>query len=73
MEPGQRDLPPAKRPAGVVQTLRAVLWSFFGVRRKSAYEKDAAELNPVVVILTGVASVVLFVIVLIVVVNLVVR
>jgi len=58
---------------GVVQTVRAVLWSFFGVRRKSAYEKDAAELNPVAVVLTGVAGVVLFIIVLIVIVNLVVR
>ena len=63
---------PAKPRAGFGQTAHAVLWSFFGVRRKSDYEKDAAELNPVYVILVGVAAAALFVIVLIVIVNLVV-
>ena len=58
---------------GFAQTARAVLWSFFGVRRKSDYEKDAAQLNPVYVIVIGVAAAALFVIVLIVIVNLVVR
>ncbi len=64
---------PAKRRAGFAQTARAVLWSFFGVRRKSDYEKDAAELNPVYVIIIGLLAAALFVIVLIVIVNLVVR
>ena len=36
--------------------MRAVLWSFFGVRRKSDYEKDAARLNPVHVIIAGIAA-----------------
>ena len=58
---------------GFAQTARAVLWSFFGIRRKSDYEKDASQLNPVYVIITGVAAAALFVIVLIVIVNLVVR
>lgn len=64
---------PAGRRAGFAQTARAVLWSFFGVRRKSDYAKDAAELNPVYVIIMGVAAAALFVIALIVIVNLVVR
>ena len=64
---------PAKPFAGFVQTARAVLWSFFGVRRKSDYENDAAQLNPVYVIVMGVAAAALFIIVLIVIVNLVVR
>lgn len=64
---------PAKPRAGFAQTARAVLWSFFGVRRKSDYERDAAGLNPVVVIIMGVLAAALFVIVLIVIVNLVVR
>lgn len=59
--------------AGFAQTVRAVLWSFFGVRRKSDYEKDAAQLNPVYVIIIGIAAAALFVIVLIVIVNWVVR
>ena len=45
--------PPTQRRAGFGQTARAVLWSFFGVRRKSDYEKDAAQLNPVYVIIAG--------------------
>ena len=70
-EPG-KEIPPRSR-VGFAQTARAVLWSFFGVRRKSDYEKDANQLNPVFVIITGVAAAALFVIVLIVIVNLVVR
>ena len=64
---------PARPRAGFAQTARAVLWSFFGVRRKSDYENDAAQLNPVYVIVMGVAAAALFIIVLIVAVNLVVR
>lgn len=63
----------ARPRARFLSTMRAVLWSFFGVRRKSDYEKDAAELNPVHVIVTGVLAAALFVIVLLVIVNLVVR
>ncbi len=63
----------ARPRAGFAQTVRAVLWSFLGVRRKSDYEKDASRLNPIYVIITGVAAAALFVIVLIVIVNLVVR
>jgi preprotein translocase subunit Sec61beta len=64
---------PARPRVGLAQTARAVLWSFFGVRRKSDYEKDANQLSPIYVIITGVAAAALFVIVLIVIVNLVVR
>ena len=64
---------PARPRVGFAQTARAVLWSFFGVRRRSDYEKDASQLNPVYVIITGVAAAALFVIVLIVIVSLVVR
>jgi hypothetical protein len=70
-EPGKEI--PSRSRVGFAQTARAVLWSFFGVRRKSDYEKDANQLNPVFVIITGVAAAALFVIVLIVIVNLVVR
>ena len=52
---------PGKRSASFFTTLRAVLWSFFGVRRRSEYEKDAARLNPVHVIIVGVLAAALFV------------
>jgi hypothetical protein len=59
------------RQATLGETARAVLWSFFGVRRRADYERDAARLNPVYVILMGIIAAALFVIVLIVIVNIV--
>jgi hypothetical protein len=51
----------AARPGSFLQTLRAVAWSFFGVRRAADYEKDVQRLNPVHVIVAGVAAAALFV------------
>lgn len=42
-------------------TVKAVLWSFFGVRKNSAYEEDTATLNPLHVVIAGVIAAVLFV------------
>lgn len=39
--------------AGLLETARAVLWSFFGVRGRNAHESDLARLNPIYVILMG--------------------
>lgn len=55
-----------------VATIKAVLWAFFGVRKKGDYEKDAAQLNPVHVILAGVLGALVFVILLVVLVNVIV-
>jgi preprotein translocase subunit Sec61beta len=60
------------REAGFLQTVRAVLWSFFGVRKRSGYEQDAAQLNPVYVVIAGVIAAVAFVVALLVVVRMVV-
>ena len=46
-------------------TMKAVLWSFFGVRKKSDYESDAQNLNPVHVIIAGLIAAVIFVVTLI--------
>ena len=62
-----------RRKATFVQTMKAVLWSFFGVRKQSDYERDAAELNPVHVIVAGVLAAAIFVVLLILVVRSVVR
>ncbi len=43
-------------------TVKAVLWSFIGVRKKSAYEEDTQNLNPVHVIIAGIIAAILFVI-----------
>ncbi len=53
-------------------TMKAVLWSFFGVRKNSAYQEDTQTLNPLHVIIAGIIAAVMFVIGLLVVVSLVV-
>ncbi len=54
------------RPLSAWETMRAVLWSFFGVRRRDAYERDVQRLNPVYVIVAGVLAAALFVLALLV-------
>jgi hypothetical protein len=46
-------------------TLRAVAWSFLGIRKGKGYEDDVSQLNPVHVILAGIIAAVLFVLALI--------
>jgi len=53
-------------------TLKAVFWSFFGIRKKSDYEKDAAQLNPLHVLIAGIIGALIFIALLIVIVRLVV-
>jgi hypothetical protein len=48
------------------QTLKAVAWSFFGVRKASEYEKDVSQLNPLHVIVAGIVAAAVFVVALIV-------
>jgi hypothetical protein len=50
----------ARRP-NLIQTVSAVLWSFFGVRKGRDHDRDMAQLNPVHVVITGVVFGVLFV------------
>jgi hypothetical protein len=52
------------RAASPLQTAKAVLWSFAGIRRKADYEQDSASLNPVHVIIAGVIGAALFVLLL---------
>lgn len=58
-----------RRRAGFGQTAKAVFWSFFGVRKKSDYEEDAAQLNPVHVVVAGLIGAIIFALVLIVIVK----
>lgn len=52
------------RKLSFAATMKAVFWSFFGVRKKSSYERDAAHLNPIYVILGGLIGVAIFIAVL---------
>jgi len=68
-----RDLKKAtQRKTSFGATVKAVLWSFLGIRKKSDYEKDAAQLNPVHVIIAGVIGALIFIATLIIIVKIVV-
>lgn len=43
------------------RTVKAVAWSFFGVRKGSDYQKDVADLKPLHLIVVGLISVFIFV------------
>ncbi|MEO5697489.1 MAG: DUF2970 domain-containing protein [Burkholderiaceae bacterium] len=58
-----------RRKGSFLQTMKAVAWSFFGVRKGIDYEKDASQLNPVHVIIAGVIGAVLFIVALLLLVN----
>jgi hypothetical protein len=49
--------------------MKAVAWSFFGVRKAAEYEKDITELNPVHVIIAGILAGIVFVLSLVLLVN----
>ena len=49
------------RKASMLQAARAVFWSFFGVRRRSDYDRDAVQLTLGQVIAAGVIGAVLFI------------
>jgi hypothetical protein len=54
------------------RTMRAVLWSFFGVRKRQDHESDLETLNPVHVIIAGIIAAAIFVVSLLLIVRLVV-
>jgi hypothetical protein len=53
--------PVVQRKGSFVRTMKAVAWSFFGVRKGTDYEKDVSQLNPVHVVIAAVIGVALFI------------
>jgi hypothetical protein len=70
MSDSQSNKPVAK--VSVFKLIRAVLWSFIGIRKSSGLKEDFATIKPLHVMAVGVVAAFVFVIGLIVVVNLVV-
>lgn len=58
-----------RRKGSFGQTLSAVAWSFFGVRKASDYERDVGQLNPVHLVIAGVGAAVFFILFLVLLVN----
>jgi hypothetical protein len=52
---------PVLKPASPLQVAKAVLWSFFGVRRRAEHEKDLAQIKPVQVVIAGLIGAAIFV------------
>ncbi|MBD8529233.1 MULTISPECIES: DUF2970 domain-containing protein [unclassified Massilia] len=51
----------APRKASFLASMKAVLWSFFGVRKRRDYEDDAVNLNPFHVILAALLGLAMFI------------
>lgn len=49
------------RKAGLFEALRAVVWSFCGIRGGAAYERDVQRLSPLQVIVAGLVAALVFV------------
>jgi Protein of unknown function (DUF2970) len=58
-----------RRKGSFLQTMKAVGWSFFGVRKGTDHEKDVSQLNPIHVIIAGVLAAVIFMALLLLLVN----
>lgn len=50
-----------KRKGSLLRTVKAVLWSFVGLRARGDYEKDIEQLNPVHIVVAGLVGVFIFV------------
>ena len=49
------------RKATLLEVARAVFWSFLGIRKRAAHERDAVTIKPVQVIVAGIIAAVIFV------------
>jgi Protein of unknown function (DUF2970) len=58
-----------RRKASFGQTMRAIAWSFFGVRKSAEHQKDVEQLNPVHVVVAAIVAVVLLIVLLVLLVN----
>jgi preprotein translocase subunit Sec61beta len=47
--------------ATLPQVIKAVFWSFLGIRRRAEYEKDAVALKPAQVIVAGIIGAIILV------------
>lgn len=52
----------SKRKLNFFQTLKAISWAMFGVRKGKGYEEDIAKLNPVHLVIAGLLFGVIFVV-----------
>jgi hypothetical protein len=56
---------PQPRKASFWRSVRTVAWGFLGIRKKSGYQDDLAQVNPFHVVLAALAGVVILVLALV--------
>lgn len=61
-----------EQKASFLYTLKAVFWSFTGLRRKSDFDTDGKKINPVHIVIAGLIAVACFIGILVTIVKLVV-
>lgn len=54
-------LPVHRRKGSIFRTIKAVMWSFVGLRARGDYEQDVAQLNPVHIVVVGLVGIFVFV------------
>ena len=60
-EPAHKPGEGRPRNAGPLDVAKAVFWSFLGIRKRAAHEKDFVTLKPVQVIVAGIIGAVILV------------
>lgn len=73
MKPPAQSPGPAAAGGSFFRTLKAVAWSFVGIRKNSEYQKDLSSINPLHVIIVGIGAALALVVGLVVLVNVVVH
>lgn len=65
----------AQKPlkATPLQVAKAVFWSFFGIRKRAEYEKDAVALTPLQVVVAGITGAIILVLSLVTLVHFIIR
>jgi hypothetical protein len=57
------------KSASFLLTLKAVFWSFLGIRNRNAHQRETAKMKPVYIIFAGLLGVAIFIFVLLMVVR----
>jgi len=58
-----------KQKSSLLRTVKAVAWSFIGLRKGSEFEEDVKQLNPLHIVAVGIAGAVVLVLALVAVVH----
>ena len=69
MMPTETMVDTPKQKSSLLRTVKAVAWSFIGLRKGSEFEEDVKQLNPLHIVAVGIAGAVVLVVALVAVVH----